>query len=118
MAPRDLGPLVAAVGLDVDRIPICKLCLTFVSAPIGEGDERTAKREARKLALDLWQEGLAEPVLDAVRRARDRGVPLAAEVLDELEQGGWRSVVVREIVLHLARQEEVRARAWRQAMLN
>lgn len=118
MPPRDLGPLIAALGLDVDRIPICRLCLSFVSMPLGQGDERTARREARKMALDLWQEGLAEPALDAVRRASDRGVPLAAEVLDELEQGGWRSYAAREIVLHLARRQEIRARAWQQALRN
>jgi hypothetical protein len=118
MPPRDLGPLIAALGLDVDRIPICQLCLTFVSIPLGRGDERAAQREARKMALDLWQEGLAQPALEAVRRARDRGVPLAAEVLDELEHDARRSHAAREIILHLARQQEVRARAWAQAMRN
>jgi hypothetical protein len=118
MPPRDLGPLIAALDLDVDRIPICQACLSFVSMPLGHGEEREAKREARKMAPFLWREGLAEPVLEAVRRARDRGVPLAAEVLDELQQGGWQSFVAREIVLHLARQQEHRARLRRQAMLN
>ncbi len=116
--PRDLGPLIDALGLDVDRIPICRACLSFVSIPLGRGEEREARREARKMAPFLWREGLAEPVLEAVLRARDRGVPLAAEVLDELEQGGWRSMVVREIVLLLARQQAVRARIWSQAMRN
>jgi hypothetical protein len=116
--PRDLAPLIAALDLDVDRIPICGLCLTFVSFPLDDGDERTAKREARKMAPILWDEGLAEPALGAVRRARDRGVPLAREMLDELEQGGGRSAAAREIVLHLARQQAVRVRAGLQAMRN
>jgi hypothetical protein len=116
--PRDLGPLIAALGLDVDRISICQLCLSFVSFPLDDGDDRTAKREARKMAPILWDEGLAEPVLSAVRRARDRGMPLAAEVLDELEQGGGRSAAAREIVLHLARQQAFRARVWLQAIRN
>jgi len=37
-------------------------------------------------------------------------------VLDELEQGGWRSMVVREIVLLLACQQAFRARIRLQAM--
>jgi hypothetical protein len=118
MPPRDLGPLIAALDLDVDRIPICQACLSFVSIPLGQGEEREAKREARKMAPMIWEEGLAEPAVAAVRQARERGVPIAAEVLDELEQGGGRSAAAREIVLHLARQQEHRARAWLQARLN
>jgi|SRR5579862_6839834 len=118
MPPRDLGPLIAALGLDVDRIPICQLCLSLVSFPLDGGDERTAKREARKMAPILWEEGLAEPALAAVRRARDRGSALAREVLDELEQGGGRSAAAREIVLHLARQQAFRARVRLQAIRN
>jgi len=41
--PRDLGPLIDALGLDVDRIPICRACLSFVSIPLGHGEEREAR---------------------------------------------------------------------------
>jgi hypothetical protein len=57
---------------DVDRIGICQLCLLFVSEPLGEGDLRAAKRAARHMAPVLWDEGLAEPALAALRERLER----------------------------------------------
>ena len=58
----------------------------------------------------LWAEGLAEPALAAVRRARDRGVPDAHAALADLERNGGRSSVARAIVRHLAEELTRRTR--------
>ena len=107
--PNPLEELAARLDLDVDRINICIACLSFVSIPLGHGDERTARREARKMAPMLWEEGLAEPALAAVRKARDEGVPGAEAALGELEQRGGDSAAARAIVLRLAADEAAHA---------
>src|SRR5215218_6996765 len=92
----------ARLDLDIHRIPVCYACLSFVSFPLDAGDERKAKSWARRMTADIWDEGLAEPALAAVRRARDEAVPDAAAALDDLERKGGRSGVARGIVLRLA----------------
>jgi hypothetical protein len=92
----------ADLGLDVDRVPICQACLCLVET----------KRDAVKMAPILWDEGLREPALEAVRRLGD------AAALTDLEANGGRSATAREIVFHLAKQQEARARRWWQAMQN
>jgi hypothetical protein len=102
--------LAARLDLNVHDIPICLACLSFVAAPIGKGDEREATRWARRMAPDLWAEGLEQPVRLVLRRARDRGVPNADAAVADVEARGPRSVVVREIVLRLARDLDEHAR--------
>jgi hypothetical protein len=92
----------AQLGLDVDRIGICQACLCLVSSAA----------DARRMAPILWDEGLREPALDAVRRSGD------ADALADLEASGGRSKTARAIVLYLAQQQEERARRWWQAMQN
>jgi hypothetical protein len=92
----------ADLDLDVDRIGICQACLSLVSTP---GD-------ARKMTPILWEEGLREPALAAVRKLGDESA------LADLETNGGRSKTARAIVLHLARRQDERARRAWQAMQN
>lgn len=93
---------LAELGLDVDRIGICQACLCLVSTP----------RDAVKMTPILWEEGLREPALAAVRKLGD------AAALSDLEANGGRSKTARAIVVHLAEQQKERARRWWQAMQN
>jgi hypothetical protein len=54
------------------------------------------------MSPELWGDGLAEPALNAVRAAHDRGDPDAPAALEELERRGGRSTVAQAIVRHLA----------------
>ena len=83
---------------------VCLPCLTFVSFPLDSGDERTARREARKLAPDLWAEGLELTVLVALETAKRDGVAGAVEAIDDVQARGPRSPVVQAIVWRLAEQ--------------
>jgi len=60
----------------------------------------------------IWDEGLREPALDAVRRSGD------AEPLADLEAKGGRSKYARAIVMELARQQDERAKRMWRAMQN
>jgi len=90
------------LDLDVDRIGICQACLSLVSTP----------RDAVKMTPILWDEGLREPALAAVRKLGD------ADALTDLEAKGGRCKTARAIVMHLARQQEERARRRWKAMMN
>src|SRR5829696_2896895 len=94
--------VAAHLDLDVGRLPICYACLSFVSFPLDRGDEREAISWARKMTPDIWHEGLGEPALEAVGRARDAGVMGAEAALADLDRAGGRSAVARAIVLRLA----------------
>lgn len=100
----------ADLGLDVDRIPICQACLGFVSMALD--DPKEARRWTFKMTPFIWAEGLREPALEAVRRSGD------AAALADLEANGGRSKTARGIVMHLACQQEERAKRWLQAMRN
>ena len=102
--------LAARLDLNVHDIAICLACLSFVAVPLGRGDEREATRWARRMAPDLWEEGLEQPVRLVLRRASDEGVPNADAALADVETRGPRSVVVREIVLRLGRDLDAHAR--------
>jgi hypothetical protein len=106
VAPRPLtqarvDALVARLDLDLD-VGICHLCLLFVCHALDEGNPRAIAGTLRRMAPHIWHEGLAEPALDAVRRACAAGVPDAEGALADLEQHGGRSVVARAIVKRLA----------------
>ena len=108
-----------AARLDLSLDGICLACLSFVSQPVVQGDLAATRTWVRRMTPDLWADGLDELALAAVRCARARGEPDAAEALEELESRGPRSGVAREIVLALAeklarweeRQRSVVARA-------
>jgi len=100
----------AQLGLDLDCIPICPACLSFVSMSLT--DPKEARHWTFKMTPHLWEEGLREPAVEAVRRSGD------AVALADLEANGGRSKTARAIVMHLARQQDERARrAWK-AMRN
>ncbi|HZC30270.1 MAG TPA: hypothetical protein VE261_02055 [Gaiellaceae bacterium] len=98
-----------ALELDVDDVPICLACLSFVSFAIDSGDEREIRRWTMTMTPDLWEEGLALPARLAVERAAARGVAGAADALAELRARGPRSRVARAIVRRLNAQLSERA---------
>lgn len=100
----------ARLGLDVDRLPICQACLSFVSMSLD--DPKEARHWAFQMTPHIWDEGLREPALAAVRRSGD------VKALADLEAKGGRSKTARAIVMELARQQDERARRRWQAMLN
>jgi hypothetical protein len=107
-----IDALVAALDLDVHTVGICHACLSFVSFALDDDDDGgvRARREARRMAPDLWDEGLEEPVLTALERARDEGISGAAAALLDARANGGRSDVVRAIVLRLAADLSTRTR--------
>lgn len=104
--------------LDVGRLPICLACLSFVAIPLGDGDEREAKRWARRMTPDIWHEGLAGPALAAMHAAVAEGVEGAAAALADLEANGGRSKTARELVLYLAADADRRMKKALAAHLN
>jgi hypothetical protein len=93
--------LAAKLDLDLDG-GICHACLGFVSLALDSGDAVEVAREIRRMTPYLWEDGLAESALTAVRRACDRGVTDADAALADLEQKGGKSSVARSIVHRLA----------------
>jgi hypothetical protein len=100
--PEAAKELAEALELELSSAGVCLACLTFVAFPLDSGDERTARREARKLAPDLWAEGLELTALLALETARRDGVPNVGEAIEEVQRDGPRSAVVRAIVWRLA----------------
>ena len=100
--------VVAALDLELDELKICEACLSFVTFPLADGDEREVARATAYFTPNLWAEGLAQPARVALERARADGVPDAAEALDEVMQNGGRSRVAKAIVLRLAGQQRAR----------
>ena len=88
------GP--AELDLDVDRIGICQACLSFVSMSLK--DPKEARHWTYEMTPFIWEEGLKEPALAAVRRLGD------VAALADLEANGGRSKTARAIVMHLARR--------------
>lgn len=98
------------LDLDLDDLPICLACLSFVAMAIDAGDELEIRRWTRKMTPDLWDEGLALPARLAVERAQRRGVRDAAEALADINERGPRSPVARAIVRRLGEALSERAR--------
>ena len=99
---RRLAALACSLDLDVDSSGVCLACLSFVSFPLDLGQERVARSWARRMARDLWEDGLADPLLAALARANDDGVPDAEAALLDVRTRGPRSPVVHAVVLRLA----------------
>ena len=95
---------VDQLELDVMTAGICLPCLTFVAFPLDSGDERQARREARKLTPVLWDEGLELAVLIALESARRDGVTGATEAIEDVGRRGHHWPVVGAIVWRLAQQ--------------
>lgn len=101
--------LATLLALDLDA-GICHACLSFVSFALDEGDPVEIARQIRRMTPDLWDDGLAEPALAAVRRACELGVPDAEAALADLERHCGRSSVARAIVRRLAEELSRRVR--------
>ena len=104
--------IAAQLDLTLAETPICLPCLSFVSAGLREDDEPDARRWARQMTPFIWDEGLAEPAREAVRRSVERGVAGAEACLADLDARGGRSVVARAIVLRLAAELAEEERRW------
>jgi hypothetical protein len=96
--------LAEQLDLDVDDLPICLACLSFVSFAIDSGDAREITSTVRKITPDLWAEGLEQPVKLALQRADAR------EALADVERNGPYSGVVRAVVRRLASDLSARAK--------
>jgi hypothetical protein len=96
--------------LDLGSTRICLACLSIVAFALDDCSRHEIQGRLMQLTLPLWEEGLAEPALAAVRDACDRGVPDAQAALVDLERDGARTPIARAIVLCLARQLRRRAR--------
>lgn len=96
--------------LDMHAAGVCCACLTFVAFPLDLGEEREARSECRRMAGDLWADGLDLPALLALETAKRDGVPGAGEAIADVRRRGARSPVVHAIVWRLAEQmvEEMR----------
>jgi hypothetical protein len=101
--------LAAQLDLDVDDLAICHACLSFVSFAIDSDDDREVTLWTRRIAPDLWNEGLEQPVRMALRRARERGVAGADEAIRLVDEKGARSSVVHAIVRRLGAELSARA---------
>jgi hypothetical protein len=102
--------VVRELELDVMTAGVCLPCLTFVAFPLDSGDERWARREARKLAPVLWQEGLELALLLALESAKRDGIAGAGAAIDDVRAHGPKSPVVEAAVWRLAEQlvEDIR----------
>jgi len=88
--------------LELTLAGVCLACLSFVSFPLDDGDEREATRQVRMMTPGLWADGLDAQAFAAVRAACERGIRDGPAALAELESVGPRSVIAREIVRQLA----------------
>lgn len=109
ISTKDAAELAGRLQLDLDDVGICHACLSFVSMPLGWGDEREARRATFAITPDLWAEGLAEPARKALERARADGLAGAEAGIADVESRQGRSVMARAIVRRLA--EDLHARA-------
>ena len=91
---------------------VCLPFLTFVAFPLDSGDGAAARREAHRLAPELWADGLGLATVLALEEAKRRGVAGAREAVADVNQRGPRSKVVEAIVWRLAEQmvEDIRGR--------
>lgn len=105
--------IATQLDLTLAEAPVCLACLSFVTAGLREGDEKDARRWAKEMAPMIWEEGLAEPAREALRRAVEHGVSDADMCLADLDARGGRSLFARAIVFRLATElaEEERRQA-------
>jgi hypothetical protein len=110
LSGHDAEELAAALDLDVDDVAICHACLSFVAFALDSGDEREVGRWIRRIAPELWAEGLERPVRLALERAGKRGVASTADAIASVARLGPRSPVVHAIVRRLAVDLSARAK--------
>ena len=107
-----------AARLDVGLDGVCLACLSFVTGAIHSGDPKEVRRWVRRMAPDLWEDGLEQTILDAVGAAVARGEPEAEVWLTEVEQRGPRGLLVQAVVSRLAEQLAAWERRSRAARMN
>jgi hypothetical protein len=108
---RQAKGIASQLDLDLDDIPICLACLSFVSMAIDGGDERDVRGQLNRITPDLWAEGLAQPARLSLGRARERGVAGAEAALADVEKRGGRSLTAQAIVYRLAADLSARAQS-------
>jgi len=111
LTAKQADALARELQLDVGDLEICYACLSFVAIPLEFGDEQKAARESRRIAPDLWAEGLALPLQVALERGRKNGVRYAAEAVDEVARRGPRARIVAAVIRRLAAQLAAQMRA-------
>jgi len=99
------------LDIEVWKANICLPCLSLVSFPLDDGDEREVRRNTLNMTPVLWEEGLAETVRDALERARRRGIKDADRALADIDTRGGRTTIARAIVRTLAYQLVAEMRA-------
>lgn len=102
MAENAITSLAARIEVDLSSSGVCPACLSFVSFALEEGDERRIAGQVRKMAPDLWEDGLGPVVRAALIRAAGSGDPGAAEALRDLGERGARSAIFQAVVRRLA----------------
>lgn len=110
MTTEAAADLAKQLDLDVHDLPICLACLSFVSMAIRGGDEAEIRREVDRMTLELWAEGLEQPLRLVLERAVDADVPLARDALEDVDKRCGRSLVAKAVVRRLAQQLDAHAR--------
>jgi hypothetical protein len=104
VAFSELRAYGVAGKLDIGLDGVCLACLSFIAIPLDLGEVDEARRALRRMTPDIWDDGLEEPALEAVRRALADKVYDAEHALADLEEHGGRSHTARAIVYRLAEQ--------------
>jgi hypothetical protein len=92
------------LDLDVDRMPICLMCLLDVALALHIGDEPQTLGATVRVTPDLWAEGLEMPLRLALERACSDRVPDARQALEDVDRSGPRTTIARAAVRRLAHQ--------------
>jgi hypothetical protein len=101
------------LDLDVDRMPICLMCLLDVALALHAGDEPQTRGATVRVSPDLWDEGLEAPLRLALERACEEAIPDARQALEDVDRLGPRTTIARAAVRLLAHQLNVRTySAW------
>jgi hypothetical protein len=103
--------LADRLGLRLETVQPCALCLFAVGTELARGDERKLRAALRFFTPLLWEEGLEAPLREALARAARTGVADADTALADVERHGSASPVVEAVVCDLAAQQ--RADLWR-----
>jgi hypothetical protein len=111
LTAKQADDLAGELQLDLDDLEICYACLSFVAFPLDLGRVQEAARESRRIAPDLWAEGLALPLQAVLERGVKRGVRHAAEAVEEVARRGPRAPIVAAVIRRLAAQVVSQMRA-------
>jgi hypothetical protein len=104
--------LAERLDIDLGRTPICRACLSFVSMSLARDDGgRKARGWARRMARDLWEEGLESPLRESLGRAQRQGDAEAGAALREVDAHGWRAAIVPAVIVRLAIEQNEEAHA-------